>query len=366
MMRQMMGFFKRHKGLHIWLLAELTLLAAFFAARTNRSWMNAFTKNVAEPFRRTIGEICYLVDFSVAEVLCILLAVASVAYLLGSIIVICKAKGQRGRLGYRALLGAVCAALTIYSGVCYLWGVQYYADGFQQKSGITAQAVSVEDLSTVTQYFAHQLAEASEHVERDKNGLFAVPREDVLARSTAVYNSVSDRFPFLAFSDKPPKAVSFSQVMSQLDFTGVYCPFTGESNVNMDSPASFLPSTIAHELAHQRGISSEQECNFIAILASTTSGIPEYVYSGLLLGYVHLGNALHAVDYDQWQQVYRALPEKVQADLRSNNEYWAKFQDAPAKKVSNKVYDRFLKGYGDVNGLKSYGTVVDLLVAYYK
>ena len=51
----------------------------------------------------------------------------------------------------------------------------------------------------------------------------------------------------------------------------------------MDCPASFLPSTIVHEMAHQRGIASEQECNFIAIAVSLASGDPVYRYSGLLM-----------------------------------------------------------------------------------
>ena len=31
-----------------------------------------------------------------------------------------------------------------------------------------------------------------------------------------------------------------------------------------------------------------------------------------------------------------------------------------------KVYDTILKGYGQEDGIRSYGTVVDLLVAYYR
>ena len=79
--------------------------------------------------------------------------------------------------------------------------------------------------------------------------------------------------------------------MSAMNFTGVYFAFTGESNINVDAPACLIPSTIAHELSHQRGIASEQECNFLAVLASTTSGDPVYEYSGWLMGYIHLGNA---------------------------------------------------------------------------
>ena len=61
-----------------------------------------------------------------------------------------------------------------------------------------------------------------------------------------------------------------SRLFSRMNFTGFYTPFTGESNLNIDSPACLLPANISHELAHQRGIASEQECNFLAILAATT------------------------------------------------------------------------------------------------
>ena len=33
--------------------------------------------------------------------------------------------------------------------------------------------------------------------------------------------------------------------------------------------------------------------------------------------------------------------------------------------VSEKIYDTTLKTYGQTDGIQSYGTVVDLLVAYY-
>ena len=50
----------------------------------------------------------------------------------------------------------------------------------------------------------------------------------------------------------------------------------------------------------------------------------------------------------------------------SNNAYWAQFQDSVVQTVSNQVYDGLLKAYGDERGIQSYGTVVDLLVAYYR
>ena len=143
-----------------------------------------------------------------------------------------------------------------------------------------------------------------------------------------------------------------------------YFPFTGEANLNVDCPASFLPSTIVHEMAHQRGIASEQECNFIAIAVSLASGDPVYRYSGLLMGYVHLGNALYRADPDRWQVIRDTLPDTVVADLRQNSAYWAAFE-GPVNDAASKVYDSFLKSNGESRGVQSYGTVVDMLMAYY-
>jgi hypothetical protein len=362
----MKTFFLNHKKLHLWLLADFGLLAAFWLCRGNRAWMNALADHVTGPLRQAVGRVCYLTDVSVMEVLEVLLALGALIYVIWSVAAVVKARGRRGNRAYSAALGAACIGLSVYVGFCLLWGVNFWTDSFQDRSGITAEAVSAEDLEAVTAYFADRLAETADLVSRDENGLFAVAREEILADSVTVYDNLEREFPFLEFDDPGVKAMTFSRLMSALDFTGFYCPWTGESNVNVDSPACLLPSTVAHELAHQRGIASEQECNFLAVLASTTSGNDAYAYSGWLMGYIHLGNALYRADPEGYRAIRDSLPETVRADLSDNNAYWAQFQDTAAQKAANKVYDGVLKAYGDDRGIQSYGTVVDLLVAYYR
>ena len=361
-----MKFWKNHKKLHIWLGADLAVLGLYLALRHDRGLMNGFADRITTPLKGALGRLCALTSLSVMELLYVLAGAAALVYVVGSVIAVVKARGRRGQRAYGALLLAADVCLTVYALFCLMWGVNYWTDSFQDRSGITAQPVAAEDLEAVTAYFAQQLAAAADSVPRDENGVYAVSKEQILAESTAVYGGVTELFPFLDFRDTGVKAVGCSRFMSIMGFTGVYFACIGESNVNVDSPACLLPSTVAHELAHQRGIAWEQECNFLGVLASVTSGMPDYVYSGWLLGFIHLGNALYETDPEAYWAIRNALPETVSADLRDNNAYWDQFRDNVVEKVSDTVYDAALKSYGDANGMKSYSMVVELLVAYYK
>jgi len=356
-------FFKKQKKLHVWLLVDLALVGLFLLTRNNRAWMNALTQYVTEPLMRAIASVTYLVEFSVAEMLYITAILAGVVWLAHSIRLLINEK-ERWSILYARLLGLVCVGLTVYVGMTLLWGVNYYTDSFQDISGIRGREATVEELTELTVIFAQGVIETYDDVKRDENGLFAESREDIFAASTGIYEHIYDEFPFLRLEDRVPKALVFSEPFSMMDFTGFFFPFTGEANLNVHSPAMYLPTTIVHELAHLRGIASEQECNFLAIVGATASDEPAYRYSGWLMGYIHAGNALYRADPEAWATIRAHIPEEVVADLRYHSAYWSSYE-GPISQAASNAYDSFLKGYGDEDGVQSYGTVVDMLIAYY-
>jgi len=358
----MRAFFKRHMWVHIWALAVVAVFCLYGYAISSPRAANAVS-GVTQVIKDGYAKLWYLLPFSVVEWFYVAFILA---VLLWIGVLICKLRrGPEWRhTAYEGVLGLACLALTAWGIYCLFWGVNYYADGFQEKSGVYAQPVSVEELERVTVYFAEKLYETAEQVQRGADGVFSVPRDAIFAESTGIYENISQEFPFLAREDRIPKKMVFSRLFSRMNFTGFYSPYTGESSLNVDSPACLLPANIAHELAHQRGIASEQECNFLAIAAATASDSAVYQYSGYLMGYIHLGNALYKADREKWEQIYASLPETVLADLRYHSAYWDQFEGLTAT-VSKKIYDTTLKSYGQTDGIRSYGTVVDLLVAYY-
>ena len=360
----MRGFLRYFRGLHIWLAVNAAALALFFALRTQRGVMNAVSRGFSMPLERALGRLWSYVPFSAAE-LCYALAVIALAvFLVRSVALIVRAEYKREML-YRRVMLLLGALLNLYAVFCLLWGVNFYADDFCDQSGVYPEPVSREELAAVTRYFAGQTARCASAVARDADGVYAVPRRESLHYAPSLYAAMYDEFPFLYLPVDPmPKGIFFSRVMSAMNVTGLYFPFTGESNLNMDFPAATFPATVAHELAHRRGIASEQQCNFLAVLAATRAEDAAYQYSGWLMGYIHLSNALYTVAPEEWRELRASLPAEVEADLRAANDYWARYDGLTAR-ASGKAYDAMLKSYGDELGMQSYGAVVDLLVAYY-
>ena len=350
-------------GRHTLLLTSAAVIALHLATRANRAlnvWLSA---RAVRPLHRLLGRLNSLVPFSVSELL-IALAVCGLVVFLAVQTVLLIRRGHRAVRLYRLVLTFVSFGLAIYALFCMLWGVFYYGDDFASRSGFSAEPVSVEQLETVTRYFAALANTYGDRVSRDEAGVYTVDRQALISQSPEIFLKTAARCPCLDGPALKVKGIRCSKVMSALNFTGFFFPFTAEANVNMDFPPALLASTIAHELSHQRGVAKEQEANFCAIMACLDYGDTDYVYSAALLAYTHLGNALYAADYAAWEPIYLSLSDSVRRDFAANRAYWQQFE-TPVQAVSNTVYEGFLYSYDQELGLKSYGACVDLLVNYY-
>lgn len=320
------AFLRRRRSLHIAALSLALFLLIFHFLRP-AAVMSLWWERVALPLEQRLSLLYSRLSFSVAEVLIALAAAAALVWallLLRRLIV-----GPRRWEGlYAYLMAAACAVAAVYALFCLLWGCGYSAPSFQQRSGITARGGTAAELRQLTEQFAAELTALSDQVPRDENGVMNAPRQQVMASAVAAYDALYADYPFLSAPALSVKGIANSTVMSRCQFSGFYFPFTGEANLNMDSPAAFLGATVCHEMSHQRGVTSEQECNFLGILAAVSSPDPACRYSGWLLGYVHLSNALYRSDPSAWEAVRDTLPEAVRQDMAYNNAYWAAYRGA--------------------------------------
>lgn len=349
----------RHRTGCALLAAGAVAQGAFALLRGSREAMDAAGR-AALAVRGFASALADPLPFSLAEALCTALG----AWLLVMAALTVRRQLRGDRVLGRRLLALAALAVWIWAGVSWLWGVHYYGSSFSDKSGLAAAPVSAEQLSATTLWFAAGANRAGRQVERDGDGRFSADSAAILAAGGDSLAGLTGEYPFLAGPARRPKPAFYSLLMSAAGFTGYIFPFTGESTLNVDCPNVFLPVTIAHEQAHQRGIAPEQEANFVGVAACLAHPDARWQYSGWLFGFLHLSNALYTADPAAWQQAWAQLEAGPVADLLWNDAYWASFE-GPVEELAENTYTAFLEGYGQDLGMASYGACVDLLVARY-
>lgn len=342
----------------------LLAVALIYALRVDKGAMLWVYEHVTHPYHLFMSKLCSHFAFSAAELVYAAAILGLAAYLLWCVYRLIRFPEKLWQL-YRLVLTLAMAGAVFWAGLSVMWTPCYYAPGFAEQSGVDDGPLELEELETVTRWFAALASEYADEVPRDENGACTTDRDSVLDRAAGVFEGAAELYPFLDGEALRPKPIHFSRIMSYLDFTGFFFPMTGEANLNMDSPVFLLPSTSQHEIAHQRGVAMEQECNFVAVLSCLESEYADFRYAGAALAYIYLGNALAGADYEAYTEIYYSLSDTVRADFKAQSAYWDEFRDSAAQKASNTVYDSFLKSNGQELGMQSYGACVNLLVHYY-
>ena len=342
----------------------LLAVALIYALRVDEGAMLWVYEHVTHPYHLFMSKLCSHFAFSAAELVYAAAILGLAAYLLWCVYRLIRFPEKLWQL-YRLVLTLAMAGAIFWAGLNVMWTPCYYAPGFAEQSGVDDGPLELEELETVTRWFAALASEYAGEVPRDENGACTTDRDSVLDRAAGVFEGAAELYPFLDGEALRPKPIHFSRIMSYLDFTGFFFPMTGEANLNMDSPVFLLPSTSQHEIAHQRGVAMEQECNFVAVLSCLESEYADFRYAGAALAYIYLGNALAGADYEAYTEIYYSLSDTVRADFKAQSAYWDEFRDSAAQKASNTVYDSFLKSNGQELGMQSYGACVNLLVHYY-
>lgn len=351
----------------IWSMGGLGLLSIvlYQVFYQNQGVMQKWLHYIALSWGRSISFLCGAVPFSAAELCWTGAIVAAIIWVVRFCILLYKRPTHWKKESCFRLLSFLCVGLFIWGGYTGLWGIGYRSGAFYtEEIGLSSHPISVEQLTQVTKLFAEKAGEYALQVPRQKDGSLAISAKELFSQTDHLYDNIQQEFPTLQGPVRRAKPMFYGPIMSHMGFTGFYFPFTGEANVNIHSPLSLIPATIAHELAHQRGVVFEDEANFTAIAACLSQSDPVFLYSGYLMGYIHLSNALLKADSSAWGNISDSLHPFVRKDLEDNNAFWEKYQ-SPITTAAEGIYEGFLQSHGENRGLQSYGACVNLLVAYY-
>lgn len=245
-----------------------------------------------------------------------------------------------------------------------LWGLNYYRLTFADIIHFNVRPYSTAELADVCNSLIDQTNQLRTKVYEDQDGVMKIKggKAYILRNAAAGYKRAAVFYPELGGVYGKPKGTLLSELMSYLGFSGVYCPFTGEPNVNMAIPDVLLPFTVCHEMAHQRGFAREDEANYIAYITCRSNPDPEFQYSGYLLAVINSMNMLKKYDTVSYLQLQQRYSKGVRDDLNNNSDYWDKHSGF-IQIITNNLNDLYLKSNGQSSGVYSYNRMVDLLIA---
>ncbi|MCI8605551.1 MAG: DUF3810 domain-containing protein [Hungatella sp.] len=327
--------------------ATLLALAAAgqLGARNIEGFARWYSVHIYSVIVAVVGRICGLVPVSVVEFGLYALGAASLWYVFGR---------RRGWfcIASRAVF-LVGAAAFLYTFNC---GINYYRPPFSSELDLDMRESSVEELKALCRYLTEKVNETVDDSLYEAR--WAVWGREAMMALGEEYAGLSGYYP-------RAKPVTISWILSVQQLSGIYSPFTVEGNYNRAMTAYNIPHTICHELSHLRGFMREDEANFIGYLACIGSDRRIFQYSGYLTGWVYAGNALARQDIDSYREIYGSLDPRAVEDLRDNSIFWNRYEGKVAQ-VSNQVNDTYLKINDQKEGVKTYGRMVDLMLAYHR
>lgn len=363
----------RDRGPQVRLFAISLVLAAASAvlgacARMVPGFAHTYSITVYPVLVNTIGRFSSIFPFSLSEAG---LYLAAVFCILNLLFLIKKPLAALSRLFFLA-----CLLLFLYTAGC---GINYYRTPFSYEAGMVMEQSSAGELYSLCLFLTEQINSTlteTDHSGDALKGLYPGQTEDTPLPSAAMLRELGmegvksmmglgTAYPQLSGYYPYPKPLMNPRLLSIQQLCGIYSPFTIEANYNREMPYYNIPHTICHELSHLKGFMREDEANFIGYLACIGSDSPDFRYSGYLTGWVYAGNALAKADLEAYYGLYGRLAPEAARDLAWNNQFWDRF-DGKVAEASTQLNDRYLKANNQEDGVRSYGRMVDLMLAYYR
>lgn len=342
-----------------------TALLVLFISRASRDFADWFCFNVYPVFSGIGSHLWGIFPFSVAEILVALVILGALTGLVFLVRYVISQKGQRLKAFLNGFSWAEVAASALFLLVTFNCLVGYNRTPFSQYSGLTLREYSTDELKELTLHLIDKANEIADKVDLDSEGRPVKPGEFNNYAIEAM-ESLGERFEVLKAYYPQPKGVLCSSLMSSFNLAGIYFPVTVEANFNQAMPVSSQGFTACHELSHLSGFIREDEANFIAFMACRESESAFFRYSGYLGALTYALNALHgAVSSEEYSEVCGKLSSVIRNEYAYRNEYWSPYQKKVTYKVSTAVNDTYLKANNQTDGTKSYGRIVDLMLAEY-
>ncbi len=322
----------------------ITQLAYRFPSVTEKVYSQFLYPFIA----RIISPFSNILTFSIDDIFYVLLIFT---FLLLLILLIAR-KISFAKAG-KIMLNILAATYILFY---FLWGFNYFREDLNTR-------LKLDKYEPNTKAF---LAQLKKLVENTNKSWVSFDDWNVEAVDQSIEKSYKTLAPALKIKypsgKREPKSITVSRFFAQAGISGYYGPFFNEVHVNSYILPVEYPFILAHEKAHQFGITNEAEANFYAWLVCTKSNSKQLQYSAnlhVLQYFLYQGYQL-----EEYPAIIAKLDNRVKKDLQNIREHWMSLRNEKIDEAASKVNDFYLKTNKIKEGVKEYSGVVKFVMDY--
>ncbi len=322
----------------------ITLLAYRFPSATEKVYSQFLYPFIA----RIISPLSNIFAFSIDDTFYILL----IFIFLILIILLIARKISFAKAG-KIILNILATSYILFY---FLWGFNYFREDLNVR-------LKLDKHDPNTKAFLSQLKKL---VENTNKSWVSFEEWNVDVADQNIEKSYKKLAPALKISYpsgiRNPKSITVSRFFAQAGISGYYGPFFNEVHVNSYILPVEYPFILAHEKAHQFGITNEAEANFYAWLVCTKSNSKQLQYSAnlhVLQYFLYQGYQL-----EEYGDIIAKLDKRVKKDLQLIRENWMSLRNEKIDEAASKVNDFYLKTNKIKKGIEEYSGVVKFVMDY--
>jgi hypothetical protein len=338
---------KHNKYFGEWLILPALAMVCFIVTRISKANPNLtekFYSQFAYPvIARSLSFLSSAFPFSISDIYYLLIMASPLVIIL--LLLFRKIKFWRAT---KITLNLLAANYVFFY---LLWGFNYFRPPLNERLDLEEQRPNKQEFIT-----------AFKRLTQRTNTLYAnyslSNKQEIDSLIEESYRNISTAFKLnLPLGNRPDKRITFSHFYSKLGITGYYGPFFNEVHVNKQALAIEYPFILAHEKAHQLGITSEAEANFHAWMACNNSKSKQLQYTASLILLHHFVRQAH--ELPEYKDLIKDISPEVKSDINKRIKHWRELRQEKLDKAASKVNDVYLKSNRVKKGIGDYRGVVE-------
>ena len=244
-----------------------------------------------------------------------------------------------------------------YLSFYWLWGFNYFRQPFNERLEIGKSVTGTSQFMDVFESIIEKANKYQISTSEEYSVQFLDSTIEAAYKRYAGFLKIG--YPM---GIRKPKHILFSNFFAKAGISGYYGPFLNEVHINRHIHRLEYPVVVAHEKAHQFGITSEAEASFYAwfVCSHSDSDFLRYCAALYVLRYfLNQGYKLEG-----FQEKVKLISEPVRNDLIGIRNHWIALRNEKIDHIASKANDAYLRSNRVEAGIEDYKGVIALVMDF--